>query len=225
MDEAAALTPSFAGVSYNRWEGYDRLQWPVDKDGTDSPLLYVDGFPFPDGKARMYPLDFDFDYDTSDKYDLHVNNGRLLEHFHEGNMTYKSPGLKDKLPTTFLEVAPDLAKARGINEGAEVKLIAHTGEVTCSVHITDRVSGNELYLPANDSGNAAINYLTDNEVDKDTNTPAFKEVAVKMQVLKKKGKSPLPSNNNISGNPIPQYSLQVEKKWERSDYTFPKSQW
>src|SRR5699024_5696199 len=105
MDEAAALTPSFAGVSYNRLEGYDSLQWPVDKDGTDSPLLYVDGFPFPDGKARLYPLEFEFDYDTSDKYDLHVNNGRVLEYFHEGNMTYKSPGLKDKLPTTFLEVA------------------------------------------------------------------------------------------------------------------------
>src|SRR5699024_7430443 len=105
------------------------------------------------------------------------------------------------------------------------KLISHTGEVTCSVHITDRVSGNELYLPANDSGNAAINYLTDNEVDKDTNTPAFKEVAVKMQVLKKKGKSPLPPNNYRRGNPIPQNSVQVEKKWERSDYTFPNSQW
>src|SRR5699024_1477162 len=48
MDEAAALTPSFAGVSYDRLEGYDSLQWPVDKDGTDSPLLYVEGFPFPD---------------------------------------------------------------------------------------------------------------------------------------------------------------------------------
>src|SRR5699024_5669467 len=108
MDEAAALNPSCPGVSYTRLAGDARSQWPVHKDGTDSPLLYVDGFPFPDGKARLYPLDFDFDYDTSDKYDLHVNNGRVLEHFHEGNMTYKSPGLKDKLPTTFLEVAPDL---------------------------------------------------------------------------------------------------------------------
>src|SRR5699024_10959242 len=114
MDESAALTPSFAGVSYDRLEGYGSLQWPVDKDGTDSPLLYVEGFPFPDGKARLYTLDFEIDYDTSYEYYLHVNNGRVLEHFHEGNMTYKSPGLKDKLPTTFLEVAPDLAKERGI---------------------------------------------------------------------------------------------------------------
>src|SRR5699024_856534 len=188
MDEAAALSPTFAGVSYNRLEGYDSLQWPVDEDGTDTPLLYVDGFPSPDGKAKLDPLEFHLDYDTADEFDLHVNNGRVLEHFHEGNMTYKTPGLKDKMPTAFIEVSPELAKERGINEGAEVKLVSPAGEVTGSVHITDRVSGNELYLPANDSGQAAINFLTDNSVDKDTNTPAFKEVAVHMQVLKKKGK-------------------------------------
>ena len=225
MDEAAALSPTFAGVSYNRLEGYDSLQWPVDEDGTDTPLLYVDGFPFPDGKAKLYPLEFHLDYDTDDEFDLHVNNGRVLEHFHEGNMTYKTPGLKDKMPTAFIEVSPELAKERGINEGAEVKLVSPAGEVTGSVHITDRVSGNELYLPANDSGQAAINFLTDNSVDKDTNTPAFKEVAVNMQVLKKKGKSPLPPNNYRRGNPIPQQGVQVEQKWQRDDYTFPKSQW
>src|SRR5699024_1637357 len=77
MDEAAALSPTFAGVSYNRLEGYDSLQWPVDEDGTDTPLLYVDGFPFPDGKAKLYPLEFHLDYDTDDEFDLHVNNGRV----------------------------------------------------------------------------------------------------------------------------------------------------
>src|SRR5699024_12015070 len=33
MDEAASLTPLFAGVSYDRLEGYDSLQWPVAEDG------------------------------------------------------------------------------------------------------------------------------------------------------------------------------------------------
>lgn len=84
MDEAASLAPLFAGVTYDRLEGYDSLQWPVAKDGTDEPLLFVDGFPFEDGKARLYPLDFELLYDTTEEYDLHVNNGRLLEHFHEG---------------------------------------------------------------------------------------------------------------------------------------------
>ncbi|KHE66692.1 hypothetical protein, partial [Halobacillus sp. BBL2006] len=72
-------------------------------------------------------------------------------------------------------------------------------------------------------GKTAVNYLTDNRVDKDTDTPAYKEIAVKMKVLKKKGKSPIPPNNHRRGNPVPQISVQVEKKWERDDYEFPGS--
>ncbi|MUV36313.1 Formate dehydrogenase [Lentibacillus sp. JNUCC-1] len=223
MDEAASLAPLFAGVNYERMEGYKSLQWPVDADGTDTPLLFTEGFPFEDNKARLYTLEFELDYDTDEEYDLHVNNGRVLEHFHEGNMTYKSDKLTYELPNTFLEVSPELAKERNIEEGAHVKLISRYGEVTVYVHITNRVQNNELYLPLNDSGESAINFLTSSDVDKDTNTPAFKEVAVKMKVLKKKGKSPIPDHNHRKGNRQPQIGVQVEKKWARSDYVKPGS--
>ena len=55
MVEVARLTPSFAGVTYERLEGYKSLQWPVAKDGTDTPLCYTENFPFPDGKAKFHP--------------------------------------------------------------------------------------------------------------------------------------------------------------------------
>ena len=54
--EIASLTPMFAGVTYERLEGYKTLQWPVAADGTDEPLLYTKRFNFPDGKARLFPL-------------------------------------------------------------------------------------------------------------------------------------------------------------------------
>ena len=59
MDEVARLTPLFAGVSYDRLEGFNSLQWPVHADGTDSPLLFTEKFPFPDGKAKFYPVEYD----------------------------------------------------------------------------------------------------------------------------------------------------------------------
>ncbi|MBT2215399.1 formate dehydrogenase subunit alpha [Virgibacillus dakarensis] len=223
MDEAAKLASLFRGVSYDRLTGYSSLQWPVLQDGTDTPLLYVDGFPFEDNKAQLYPLDFNYDYDTDEEYDLHVNNGRVLEHFHEGNMTYKSAGLTHELPNAFVEISHELAKERGVEEGAKVKLISREGEVKVSVHITDRVQGKELYLPLNDNGKSAINYLTNNKVDKDSNTPAYKEVAAKMVVLQRKGNSPIPSHNHRKGNRQPQISVNVERKWERKDYIFPGS--
>src|SRR5260370_28382434 len=41
MDEIASLTPLFAGVSYEKLEGYKSLQWPVAADRSDQPLLYT----------------------------------------------------------------------------------------------------------------------------------------------------------------------------------------
>src|SRR5580692_7688032 len=41
MDEVARLTPMFAGVNYDRHEGYKTLQWPVAADGKDTPLLFT----------------------------------------------------------------------------------------------------------------------------------------------------------------------------------------
>src|SRR5437879_8213608 len=97
MDEIASLTPMFAGVNYERMVGYKSLQWPVAADGGDQPLLYTKRFAFPDGKARLFPLKWREAPERPDaEFDLHLNNGRLLEHFHEGNLTYRSPGIKEK---------------------------------------------------------------------------------------------------------------------------------
>lgn len=101
MAEAAQLAPLFAGVSYERLEGYKSLQWPVAEDGTDTPILFTEGFPFEDKKARLFPVDWTQPKEFGEEYDIHVNNGRLLEHFHEGNMTYQSKGITSKTPNTF----------------------------------------------------------------------------------------------------------------------------
>src|SRR4051812_46555248 len=94
MDEIAALTPIFAGVNYDRLEGFKSLQWPVAPDGTDQPLLYAERFAFPDGKGRLYPVAWRRPSEEPDcEFDLQLNNWRLLEHFHEGNLTYRSPGI------------------------------------------------------------------------------------------------------------------------------------
>ncbi|WP_100011797.1 formate dehydrogenase subunit alpha [Lentibacillus sediminis] len=221
MDEAASLAPMFAGVSYERLEGYNSLQWPVAADGTDSPLLFEEEFPFPDGKARLYPVEWTKPIDFGEGYDLHINNGRLLEHFHEGNLTYKSEGISKKTPSVFLEVSPQLAEERGLEDGTVVRLTSPYGKVKVSCIVTDRVKGYELYLPMNAQGEGAINYLTSFHADKDTDTPAYKEAWVNMEVLEPKGESPLPKINHRYGNPQPQIGVGVERKWARKDYTFP----
>lgn len=221
MAEAASLAPLFAGVSYDRLEGYNSLQWPVAEDGTDTPLLFKDKFPFPDGKARLFPVEWTKPADFGDEYDLHINNGRILEHFHEGNMTYQSEGITKDTPSVFLEVSPELAKERGLSDGTVVRLTSPYGHVTVPCLVSERVKGNELYLPMNDQGEGGINYLTGSHTDKDTDTPAYKETSVRMEVLQPTGESPLPKTNFRYGNPQPQIGVQVQRKWARKDYIYP----
>lgn len=221
MDEIASLTPMLAGVNYDRLAGYKSLQWPVAADGTDEPLLYTKGFAFPDGKARLFPVSWIGPTDQPDaEFDLHLNNGRLLEHFHEGNLTYRTPGIQEKAPDTFVEVSPELAEERGIQSGTWVQLVSRYGKLRVRALVTDRVQGRELYMPMN-SVESPVNRLTSSHTDSATNTPAYKETSVHMNVLSEVGESPLPRINSRFGHPTPQNGVEVERKWKRQDYAPP----
>ena len=220
-EEIASLTPLMAGVTYERLENFKSLQWPVAPDGSDQPLLYTEQFKTPDGRAQFFPLAWTEPTNQPDKeYDLHLNNGRLLEHFHEGNLTYRTEGIREKVPCTFVEVSPELASARGIETGTWVRLSSRFGDVKAQALITDRVTGNELYMPMN-SSLEPVNALTSSCTDKVTHTPAYKETSVRLTVLDQKGESPLPRSNQRFGHPTPQRGVEVERKWARSDYHPP----
>jgi formate dehydrogenase major subunit len=223
MDEVARTAEIFRGVTYDRLRGYASLQWPVDENGTDSPLLYTDSFHFPDGKARLFPLEWQEPSEqTDDEFDLHLNNGRLLEHFHEGNMTYRVSGISETTPEPFVEVSSELARERKLTTGTLVRLISRRGSIKVRVVVTDRVHGNQLYLPLNSRTNeSAVNVLTSSATDRATDTPAYKELAVRMEVLPNEIAVPLPRRNFRFGTRTPQRGVKVDEKRKRSDYVEP----
>jgi len=217
-EEIAALCPLYAGVTYERLAGYKSLQWPVDINGSDQPLLYTKGFHMPENKAKLFPVELRLPQDTVDEdFNLHLNNGRILEHFHEGVLTYRSNGIRAQVPDTFVEISPELARERGIQHGTMVKLISRYGELEVSALVTDRVKGNEVYMPVNSSENR-VNLLTGSHADHVTHTPAYKENSVRLVVLHHSGKSPLPLTNHRFAQRTPQKGVEVERKWKRKDY-------
>jgi formate dehydrogenase major subunit len=221
MEEAAALTPLIAGVTYDRLKDFGSQQWPVAPDGTDEPLLYTERFHFDDGKARLYPVDWlPLSDVVDDEYDLHLNNGRLLEHFHVGNQTRHTPGAMLKVPDTFVELSPELAEERDVQDGDWVRLESRRGKVKARVVVTDRVHRNELFMPMN-STDPAINRLTSSVIDPDSGTPAYKECAVKLHKLGKRGPRVLGKNNWRNHTATPQTGVEVERKWARPDYRMP----
>ena len=222
MAELASLTPLYAGVSYDRLEGYNTLQWPVHSDGKDEPILYLDGFAFPDKRARLYPVEFHEPTDQPDaQFDLFLNTGRELEHFHEGNMTLRVPGIHEENPERYVEISSELAQERGVESGRWVKLISPHGSLEVKVLVTDRVRGKQVFLPLT-SQEGPVNILSGPHVDPVTDTPAYKETKVRMNVLPEQGSNPLrPINFRFSGKPTPQAGVEVERKWKRSDYRMP----
>ncbi|MCL5116767.1 MAG: formate dehydrogenase subunit alpha [Firmicutes bacterium] len=218
MAEVSQVAPLFAGVTYERLEGYRTLLWPVEADGADTPLLYQEGFHHPDKKAHLIPLSLeDVPYPGSE-FDILVNNGQLLEHFHEGNLTYRVPGIRQLVPEVFLEVSPQLARERQLEDGQWVRLVTPNGRARLRVLVTDRVVGHEVYLPMNTVGEGAINQLTPELFDPDTRTPGYKHTFAKLEVLDGEPGSPLPRRNWRFQRRHPQPGVMVERKWARPDY-------
>ena len=221
MDEAASIAEIFAGVNYERLEGWRSLLWPVAKDGTDTPRLYTEAFKFPDGRARLHPLNWERPAEEADQeYNLILDNGRLLEHFQSANQTGKSPGINQQLPEWFVEIGPDLAAQHDIKSGTWVRLTSRRGSVEVKALITDRVQGNTLYLPIH-YNKPGMNVLTGDHKDKDVKTPAYKETAVKLERLSQEGGSPMYRNNFRYGHPIATAGVETERKWARDEYLSP----
>ncbi|GEO27716.1 putative oxidoreductase YjgC [Alicyclobacillus acidoterrestris] len=219
FEEACATTELFAGATYERLEGYKSLQWPVLPDGTDTPHLYLDEFALEGGKARLWPVDWTHPLTLPEEYDLELNNGRLLEHFHEGNLTARVPGINKKVPSSFVEVSPELARERGIVDGTLVRITSPYGRVKLRAVVTDRVHGKQIYIPQlSAKDDETVNMLTSSDHDTVTFTPAYKEMRVKMEVLEFTGKSPVVKGNFRLGHPNPQPGVNVDKKWARKDY-------
>ena len=207
----------FAGVKYERLAGYRSLQWPVAADGSDQPLLYTKGFPFPDGKARFYPLEWIPPCEQEDaEFNLHVNNGRVLEHFEVGNMTYRVPGIASELPDTFIEVSLELAAKHGIEDGRCLRLESRHGWAVARAVVTHRVQGNELYMAMN-TLESPVNQLSGSQTDRATDTPAYKEIAVRMKVLPQRREALFPGT--ISGTAIGLRSAVSKSNANGSDPT------
>ncbi|GLC87022.1 formate dehydrogenase subunit alpha [Lysinibacillus piscis] len=216
--EMASLSPIFAQANYDVLEGWGSFCWG-SLDGKDTPLLYEDGFNFPDQKARFALDDWIPPVEYEAQYDCLINNGRMLEHFHEGNLTNKSKGIQAKVPEIFVEVSPELAKERGIEDGTLLRLVSPYGALKLNALVTSRVQGNELFLPMNSvNKESAINFLTGPAKDINTSTPAYKQTKVRVEVLKAKGKNPLPRTNPRYKQRHPQNGVEVARKWNRPGY-------
>jgi formate dehydrogenase major subunit len=178
MDEVARLTPSFAGVSFDRLDQEGSLQWPVNAAAPDgSPIMHVDGFVR--GKGKFVVTDYvPTDEKTGPRFPLLLTTGRILSQYNVGAQTRRTENTvwHDE---DVLEIHPTDAENRGLKDGDWARLASRTGETTLRVEVTDRVAPGVVYTTFHHPATQA-NVVTTEYSDWATNCPEYKVTAVQV---------------------------------------------
>ncbi len=176
MAEIAALTPEFAGVTYERL-GRRGLQWPVTEDGTDAPILYRERFHKPGGRAHFAALPYKEPGDAADEeFPLVLITGRRLEHYNAGTMTRRTANL-ELLPADWLELHPEDAARLWIADGDLVSVRSRVGRIEVHARITERIEPGHVFT-AFHFPEVRTNLLVGASADVNTSCPEYKVVAV-----------------------------------------------
>ena len=178
MDEIAALTPTFAGVHYDRLEAEGSLQWPANDAAPDgTPTMHIDGFVR--GKGKFVVTDYvPTDEKTGPRFPLLLTTGRILSHYNVGAQTRRTANTAWH-PEDRLEIHPLDAENRGIKDGDWVSLKSRAGETTLRALITERVAPGVVYTTFHHPDTQA-NVITTDYSDWATNCPEYKVTAVQV---------------------------------------------
>ncbi len=179
MDEIAALTPSFAGVSYDRIDAMGSVQWPCNEAAPEgTPLMHIDRFVR--GKGQFMITEYvPTDERTGPRFPLILTTGRILSQYNVGAQTRRTANIAWH-DEDVLEIHPFDAENRGVRTGDLVSLASRAGDVSLRAEVTDRVQPGVVYTTFHHAATGANVVTTDNS-DWATNCPEYKVTAVEVR--------------------------------------------
>ena len=179
MAEANALTPIYAGITYERLDAGAQLHWPArTKDHPGTPILHAGQFSR--GLGRFIAAEHVPPAELPDEeYPLMLTTGRVIYHWHGAEMTRRAAGLNAVYPEALIEVSPKDAQRAGVADGDFIKLESRRGEIVAKAQVTTRV-GAGLVFATFHFPDSAVNFLTNPALDPTAKIPEFKVCAVRM---------------------------------------------
>jgi len=178
-DEIAALTPSMAGISYERLE-HGGLQWPCPSaDHPGTPILHKDKFSR--GLGRFTPLTFREPMEAPDvEYPFTLNTGRILQHWHGGTMSRRSEGLDWVVPEGEIQINDEDGADLGIETGDLIRVTSRRGVAEGKARLTDKLPRGMVFMTFH-FVEVPANALTGDAVDPVAKIPEYKVSAVKVE--------------------------------------------
>lgn len=178
MDEIAALTPTFRGVSYKRLDELGSIQWPCNEDAPEgTPTLHIDSFVR--GKGRFIVTQYvATDEKVTRKFPLLLTTGRILSQYNVGAQTRRTDNNRWHSEDR-LEIHPHDAQERGIRDDDWVGIQSRAGETVLRATVSERMQPGVVYTTFHFPESGANVITTDNS-DWATNCPEYKVTAVQV---------------------------------------------
>ena len=180
MAEIASLTPTFAGVSYEKIDELGSIQWPCyDEESEGTPIMHEQTFMRDNGKGLFMLTQYVATQEKiTPKFPLILTTGRILSQYNVGAQTRRTDNVawhsEDRL-----EIHPHDAEDRGLKSGDWVGIKSRSGETVLRALISDRVQPGVVYTTFHFPESGANVITTDNS-DWATNCPEYKVTAVQV---------------------------------------------
>ena len=181
FDEMRRAMPSIAGITWERLERESSVTYPCEKEGDPGqPVVFVDRFPTPTGRAKLVPADIiPANERPDDEYPMVLITGRQLEHWHTGAITRRAAVLDAIEPEPVASVHPlDLARV-GAQPGDVITIESRRGLISLYARADDGTPRGAVFVPFC-FYEAAANMLTNPALDPVGKIPEFKYCAVKL---------------------------------------------
>ncbi len=179
MDEIAALTPTFAGVSYAKLDTLGSIQWPCnDAAPNGTPMMHVDRFVRGLGKFMITEF-VPTEERTGARFPLILTTGRILSQYNVGAQTRRTENSRWH-EEDVLEIHPFDAEVRGIVDGDLVALESRSGDISIKARIAERMQPGIVYTTFHHAKTGA-NVITTDYSDWATNCPEYKVTAVQVR--------------------------------------------
>jgi formate dehydrogenase alpha subunit len=183
FDEIAKVTPSYAGLSYERLEA-GGIPWPCPSaDHPGTPILHKERFTR--GKGLFSAIEYRPPEElTDEEFPIQLTTGRFFPHYHTATMTRNSPTLEREMPEGHVEIHPADAAELGLKDHDKARVISRRGEVVSKVLLTDLVDRGTVFMSFHFM-EANANVLTNPALDPICKIPEYKVCAVRVESLEK----------------------------------------
>ena len=173
---------SLNNITWGRLKNEGAVTYPsTSPTDPGQAIVFADGFPRQDGRARFTPASIIAPDDAPDEdYPMILTTGRQLEHWHTGSMTRRSYVLDGLEPEANCSLHPSTLRKLGVQPGAYIRLTTKRGSIELMAREDRAVSPDMVFLPFA-YVEAAANILTNPAVDPYGKIPEFKFSAVKVE--------------------------------------------